>query len=385
MLLSSLEFAKHCAEPVVLHVLTTKGKGYEAAIKYPEKFHGLGPYDPLTGATPPASPGAPPAWQDVFGQTMVKLCQKDNSVVGITAAMPTGTGLKALEKAMPERYYDVGIAEEHAVLFAAGMATMGFHPVVAIYSTFLQRAYDCIIHDVALQDLPVIFCMDRAGLSVNDGPTHHGLFDIAYLRCVPNVIAMAPKDEDELADMMFTATHQKHPAFIRYPRGPGEGAAVKDQPKILEIGKAEVTRNFSGKGGRKAALFGLGNLHGLACRTADQLAAEGWDCAVINPRFTKPLDAGLTEYFGRAAEIVLTFEDHALAGGYGSSVVELFNEKRITAPVVCIGWPDQFIEHASSVDYLREKHGLTAAAAIAQVKALSNNLGQQELSRAAQI
>src|SRR6187455_862115 len=176
--------------------------------------------------TPASKPGTPPNYQDVFGQAMVRLCQKDNTVVGITAAMPSGTGLKALEKAMPERYYDVGIAEEHAVLFAAGMATMGYRPIVAIYSTFLQRAYDCIVHDVALQDLPVIFCMDRAGLSANDGPTHHGLFDIAYLRCVPNILCMAPSHEDELVDMMFTATHQKHPVFIRYPRGPAEGVAI---------------------------------------------------------------------------------------------------------------------------------------------------------------
>jgi 1-deoxy-D-xylulose-5-phosphate synthase len=264
------------------------------------------------------------------------------------------------------------------------MATMGFHPVCAIYSTFLQRAYDCIIHDVALQDLPVIFCMDRAGLSANDGPTHHGLFDIAFLRCVPNLIAMAPKDEDELADMMFTATHQKHPAFIRYPRGPGEGVPVKEQPQILEIGKAEVTRNFSGKGGRKAALFGLGNLHSLALKTADQLAAEGWDCAVINPRFTKPLDAGVTEFFGRASEIVLTFEDHVLAGGYGSSVAELFNEKQVSTPVLSIGWPDQFIEHATTVEWLREKYGLTAAAAAARVNALSSNQQREAMPRAAQ-
>src|SRR5215468_10077084 len=226
LLISTMEFAKTCDHPIVIHVLTKKGKGFEAALNNPEKFHGLGPYDVATGATLPAKPGAPPNWQDVFGQTMVKLCQKDNTVVGITAAMPSGTGLKFLEKAMPGRYYDVGIAEEHAVLFAAGMATMGFHPVVAIYSTFLQRGYDCIVHDVALQDLPVIFCMDRAGLSANDGPTHHGLFDIAYLRCVPNIICMAPKDEDELQDMMFTATLQNHPAAIRYPRGAAEGIPV---------------------------------------------------------------------------------------------------------------------------------------------------------------
>ena len=370
LLISSLEYAKACEGPVVLHVLTKKGKGYEAALNQPEKFHGLGPYDPLTGKTPPAKPGTPPAYQDVFGQTMVKLCQKDNSIVGITAAMPSGTGLKALEKAMPGRYYDVGIAEEHAVLFAAGMATMGFHPVVAIYSTFLQRSYDCIIHDVALQDLPVMFCMDRAGLSANDGPTHHGLFDIAYLRCVPNIIAMAPRHEDELADMMFTATHQKKPVFIRYPRGAAEGVPIKEQPALVEIGKAEVTRNFSNNKGRKVALFGLGNMHHVAEQAADLLLAEGFDCAVINPRFTKPLDAGTHEYYSRAAEVVVTLEDHVLPGGYGAGVLELLSEKGIATPVARIGWPDQFIEHASTVDYLREKYGLTAVNAAAQVRAL---------------
>ena len=368
LLIKSLEFAKQCPEPIVLHVLTQKGKGYDVALKHPEKFHGLGPYDITTGNTPAAKPGTAPAYQDVFGQTMVKLCQKDSSIVGITAAMPSGTGLKALEKAMPQRYYDVGIAEEHAVIFAAGMATMGFHPVVAIYSTFLQRAYDCIHHDVCLQDLPVIFCMDRAGLSANDGPTHHGLFDIAYLRCLPGIIGMSPKNEDELQDMMFTATLQKHPVAIRYPRGPGEGVPVKEMPAVLEIGKAEVTRNFSQNSGRKVALFGLGNLHSMATKTAELLAKEGFDCAVINPRFYKPLDAGLLEFFGRAADLVVTFEDHQMMGGFGSTVLELFSEKAVTTPVVRIGWPDKFIEHATTVDYLRERHGLTAANAVAQVK-----------------
>jgi len=287
--------------------------------------------------------------------------------------MPSGTGLKFLEKAMPNRYYDVGIAEEHAVLFACGMATMGFHPVCAIYSSFLQRAYDCIIHDAALQDLPVIFCMDRAGLSPQDGPTHHGLFDIAYLRCVPNCIAMAPKDEDELADMMFTATQERHPAFIRYPRGPGEGVPLKEQPKLMEIGKAEVIQNFSTSGDRKVALFGLGNLLRLAQQTAEKLAAEGFDCAIINPRFIKPLDAGATAFFGRVADVVVTFEDHVVTGGYGSAVLELFNEKRITTPVVQIGWPDQFIEHATGVADLRQKYGLTAENAAAKVKAEFNS------------
>jgi len=369
LLISTLEFAKTCDHPLVIHILTQKGKGFEAALKNPEKFHGLGPYDVATGATLPAKPGSPPNWQDVFGQAMVKICRKDNTVIGITAAMPTGTSLKILEKAMPDRYYDVGIAEEHAVLFACGMATMGFHPVCAIYSTFLQRAYDCIVHDAALQDLPVIFCMDRAGLSAQDGPTHHGLFDIAYLRHVPNCTLMAPKDEDELVDMMFTATHERHPTFIRYPRGPAEGVHIKEQPRLLEVGKAEIVQSFANNGGRKIALFALGNMMRLGRQTAAQLAVEHYDVAVINPRFVKPLDAGVTEFFGRAAEVVVTFEDHVIMGGYGSAVVEFFNEKRITTPVIQMGWPDQFIEHATTVDDLRTKYGLTVENAVAKVRA----------------
>jgi 1-deoxy-D-xylulose-5-phosphate synthase len=369
LLISTLEFAKTCDHPIVIHVLTKKGKGFEAALKNPEKFHGLGPYDVSTGATLPTKPGTPPNWQDVFGNAMVKLCQKDNSIIGITAAMPTGTSLKILEKAMPNRYYDVGIAEEHAVLFACGMATMGFHPVCAIYSTFLQRAYDCIVHDAALQDLPVTFCMDRAGLSPQDGPTHHGLFDISYVRSVPNCIAMAPKDEDELVDMMFTAAHERHPTFIRYPRGPAEGVPIKEQPKLLDIGKAEIIQSFSSAGVRKVALFPLGNMMSLGRKVAAQLVAEGCDVAIINPRFVKPIDAGTTEFFGRTADIVVTFEDHVLQGGYGSAVLELFNEKRVSTPVIMVGWPDQFIEHATNVDDLRKKYGLTIENTVARVKA----------------
>ena len=379
LLISSLQFAKTCDRPVVLHVLTKKGRGYDVAIQQPEKFHGTGPYDVRTGVSPAAKAGTPPAWQDVFGNTMVKLCQKDSSVVGITAAMPSGTGLKILEKAMPSRYYDVGIAEEHAVLFAAGMATMGFHPVVAIYSTFLQRAYDCIVHDVALQDLPVIFCMDRAGLSPQDGPTHHGLFDISYLRCVPNIICMAPKDEDELADMMFTATHEKHACFIRYPRGAAEGVPLKDQPRLMEIGKAEVIRNFSNNGNRKVALFGLGNMQSLARQVAKTLGDQGYDVAIVNPRFTKPIDEGTTEFFGRVADFVVTMEDHVLPGGYGSIVLELFSEKRITTPVFRLGWPDKFVEHATTVEYLREKHGLTEANVVNTVQEHFKTAGSEPL------
>lgn len=368
MLTNVLEFAKKYDQPVVVHAVTRKGKGYDAAIQHPERLHGTGPYDVKTGEAPAKKPGAPPNWQDVFGQAMVQLCQRDNTIVGITAAMPSGTGLNILEKAMPDRYYDVGIAEEHAALFACGLATMGYHPVCAIYSTFLQRAYDCIIHDAALQDLPVIFCMDRAGLSPQDGPTHHGLFDIAYLRTVPNIIAMAPKDEDELVDMMFTATRERHPTFIRYARGPAEGVPIKDQPRLLEIGKAEVVENFTQNRGHKVALFGLGNMLKLARQAADQLKADGFDTALINPRFTKPIDEGTTEFFGRAADLVITVEDHVLIGGYGSAVLEVFGDRRVTTPVFRVGWPDHFIEHATSAEDLRMKYGLTVDAIVAKVK-----------------
>jgi len=369
LLVSTLEFAKTCTEPVVIHVLTRKGKGFEAALKHPEKFHGLGAYNAETGETPAAKPGTAPLWQEVFGRTMVKLAAKDKTVVGITAAMPAGTSLKLLEQALPGQYYDVGIAEEHAVIFAAGMATMGFHPVCAIYSTFLQRAYDCIHHDVCLQDLPVIFCMDRSGLSANDGPTHHGLFDISFLRCLPNLIGMAPANEDEFQDMLFTATLQSHPVAIRYPRGAAEGVAIKELPATLEIGRAQVVQHFTGNGGRKVALFGLGPMLTLARQAAAELAREGLDVAVINPRFFKPLDIATHVFFGKSADVVATMEDHVAMGGYGSAVLETFSEAGVAVPVVRIAWPDQFVEHASTVDYLREKHGLTVARLVANVRA----------------
>ncbi|MEI6342358.1 MAG: 1-deoxy-D-xylulose-5-phosphate synthase [Verrucomicrobiota bacterium] len=368
LLISTLEFAKTCTEPVVIHVLTQKGRGFEAALKFPEKFHGLGPYDVQSGQPTPSKAGSPPMWQEVFGRSMVKLCGQNKKLVGITAAMPSGTSLKLLEQALPGQYYDVGIAEEHAVIFAAGMATMGMRPVVAIYSTFLQRAYDCIHHDVCLQDLPVIFCMDRAGLSANDGPTHHGLFDIAYLRCLPNVVGMAPKDEDELQDMMFTATLQKHPTFIRYPRGTAEGVPVKDVPGVVEIGKAEVIRPFANHGGRKVALFGLGNMLSVARKAAAELEKDGCDVALINPRFFKPIDAATHAFFARAADVVATLEDHVGMGGYGSAVLESLSEAGIGTPVVRLAWPDTFVEHASSVDVLRQRHGLTPERLVEMVR-----------------
>ena len=380
LMIKSLEYAQNCEHPVVLHVLTKKGKGYNAALKSPEKFHGLGPYNAETGETPSAKPGTAPNWQDVFSEQMVKLCERDTKMVGVTAAMPSGTGLKSLRDQLPGRYFDVGIAEEHAVIFAAGMATMDYRPVVAIYSTFLQRAYDCIIHDVALQDSPVIFCMDRAGLSANDGPTHHGLFDIAYLRCVPNIVAMAPRNEDEFADMLFTASRQNHPAFIRYPRGAAEGVSVKDEPAMLEIGKAEVVRNFEGNGKRKVAFLGLGPMFSVAEAAAEELG-EDFDCALIDPRFTKPIDEATTEYFAKTADLVVTLEDHVLPGGYGSLVAELMVENGVQKPLIRIGWPDQFVEHASSVGELREKYGLTAKAVVEQVRGTpSPAVGGEELS-----
>src|SRR5690606_10798209 len=206
-----------------------------------------------------------------------------------------------------------------------------------------------------------IFCMDRAGLSANDGPTHHGLFDIAYLRCLPNIILMAPADEDELQDMMFTATLQSHPVAIRYPRGPAEGVPTKDQPAVMEIGKAMVLGPCRNNGERRAAFLSLGNMQKVAREAIQILEADGWDCALINPRFCKPLDAAVHEFFGRAADVVATLEDHALMGGYGSAVLECYQERRVVTPVVRLGWPDQFIEHASSVEHLREKYGVTAS------------------------
>ena len=382
LMIKSLEYAKNCDHPIVLHVLTKKGKGYNAALKQPEKFHGLGPYNAKTGKTPSSKPGTAPNWQDVFGDQMVRLCNRDNRLVGITAAMPSGTGLKSLRDEMPDRYFDVGIAEEHAVIFAAGMATMDFRPVVAIYSTFLQRAYDCIIHDIALQDLPVIFCMDRAGLSANDGPTHHGLFDISYLRCVPNIIAMAPRNEDQLADMMFTASRQTHPVFIRYPRGAAEGVAIKEVPDMLEIGQAEVVRNFADNGKRKVVFFGLGPMFSVAEAAANELG-EDFDCALVDPRFTKPIDEATTEYFSKTADTIVTLEDHVLAGGYGSLVSELLVAKKINTPLVRIGWPDQFIEHASSVGELRKKYGLTVESVVAQIKGTPRKMDSSASSQSA--
>jgi 1-deoxy-D-xylulose-5-phosphate synthase len=349
-----LEFAARETGPVILHMHTTKGKGYEPALAAPEKFHGLGPFEIITGESPKKTIPAPPNYQDVFGQRLLAFAQDDKRIIGITAAMPPGTGLSYLRESLPEQFYDVGIAEEHAVIFAAGMACEGLKPVVAIYSTFLQRAYDPIIHDVCLQNLPVVFCMDRAGLSPNDGPTHHGLFDIAYLRCVPNTVIMQPKDEDELADMLWTALQCQGPVFIRYPRGSGTGAQPKSAPAVLPIGQAEVTRH-----GTAVQFWALGPWVQDATRLAEQFHAEDdLDVGVVNARFAKPLDTDLLLAQAAKAKLIVTFEDHARMGGFGSAIVECLSEHGCRTPVVRIGYPDRFVEHGSTISDLRAANGL---------------------------
>jgi 1-deoxy-D-xylulose-5-phosphate synthase len=359
MLIETFKFLKQQQRPVVLHALTQKGRGFQPALEKQKKFHGLGPYDPETGETKSAGQKT---YSEIFAESLTKLADGNDKVVAITAAMPNGTALDLFRPHHPKRYFDVGIAEEHAVLFAAGMATKGYRPFCAIYSTFLQRAFDQIVHDVALQNLPVVFCMDRGGLSGDDGPTHHGLFDISYLRGVPNLIHMDPKDEDELQDMMFTALGHEGPSAIRYPRGIGPGAVVKAQPVALEIGKAEVLQD-----GREVAVFALGNMVAEARRLAVMLEAEGHSVAVINARFAKPVDAECILRYGARCELLITMEDHVLAGGFGSAVLESLNAQGIDVPVVRVGWPDQFVEHGK-VEALREKYGLTAEAAVERVR-----------------
>jgi 1-deoxy-D-xylulose-5-phosphate synthase len=362
--IANLEFCKRSEEPVLLHIRTTKGKGAHFALDNPEKFHGCSPYDPVTGKSKAAA-SAEPAWQDVFGEIMLKFCQTHSKLVGITGAMPSGTGLNKLRDKMPDRYFDVGIAEEHAVIFAAGMATMGFRPVVAIYSTFLQRAYDMIVHDVALQGLPVIFCMDRSGLSAGDGPTHHGLFDIAYGRSVPHTVLMQPKDEDEFQDMFATALTLNQPVFIRYPRGAAEGVPMKEHPQILQVGQAEVLQH-----GHDVAIFSYGTMMPVAQDAARQLAETGLSVALINARFAKPLDTECIGRYARQCKALLTFEDHNLLGGFGAAVVECLADLRVPTPVARVGWPDKFVEWASSNDVLRQRHGVTAKAGVEKTLAI---------------
>jgi 1-deoxy-D-xylulose-5-phosphate synthase len=363
LLIESFKFLKAADHPVLLHVLTQKGRGYQPALDGQKKFHGLGPYDPETGQTKPAGL---PTYAETFANTLVDLAREDERVVAITAAMPNGTGLDLFRPHFPKRYFDVGIAEEHAVVFAAGMATQGYRPVCAIYSTFLQRAFDPIVHDVCLQKLPVVFCMDRAGLSGDDGPTHHGLFDIAYLRGIPEIVLMAPKDEDELADMMKTAVELPGPSAIRYPRGVVAGVARKPKPQAIPVGKAEVLQD-----GSDVAILGLGPMIAMARELAVRLEREGFSVAVINPRFVKPLDREMLDHYAKRVAAFVTFEDHVRMGGFGSAVIEALDEMGYAemgraVPVVRIGWPDRFIEHGK-VDDLRARYGVSVDEAQAQV------------------
>src|SRR5271168_1425531 len=355
LLIETFKFLKTQNRPVVLHAITQKGRGFQPAIEKQKKFHGLGPYDAETGETKSAGQKT---YSEIFAEALTKLATANDKVVAITAAMPNGTALDIFRPHHPKRYFDVGIAEEHAVIFAAGMATKGYKPFCAIYSTFLQRAFDPIVHDVCLQNLPVVFCMDRGGLSGDDGPTHHGLFDISYLRGIPNIIHMVPKDEDELADMMYTALQQPGPSAVRYPRGTGPGATVKAHPVALPIGKAEIISD-----GDDVAIFGLGALLPLAQQLAAELRQQGVSAAVINPRFVKPLDRDLIAEYARRVGVIVTLEDHVLMGGFGSAVLEALSDMQLEAPVVRIGWPDRFIEHGK-VDQLRAKYGISVEGAM---------------------
>ena len=350
-----LEFARDSREPVIVHVVTKKGKGYEPAIKYPERFHGTSPFAVKSGMPNGLTKKSPPNYQDVFGKAMVRFAKRNAKLVGITGAMPSGTGLIHLSNEVPQQFYDVGIAEEHAVLFAAGMATRGLRPVCAIYSTFLQRAFDQVIHDVCLQKLPVVFCMDRAGLSPNDGATHHGLFDIAYLRMVPHAVSMQPKDEDELVDMMHTSLRQLQPAFIRYPRGAAQGVPIKPKPETLRIGKAEILQD-----GHDVIIWALGPMVQDALALSERLAAEdGLSCSVVNARFIKPLDTQLLLKQAKRAQLIVTMEDGILAGGFGSAVLETLSDAGQKTHVHRIGWPDEFVAHGTSVSDLRARYGLS--------------------------
>ena len=340
--------------PILVHVHTKKGKGYLPAEEAPEKFHGIGKFDAATGECPKKE-GAP-SYTSVFSDALIELAKTDEDIVAITAAMPSGTGLKAFGKAYPERFFDVGIAEEHAVTFAAGLAASGKKPVVALYSTFAQRAYDQILHDVCLQKFPVVFALDRAGLVGQDGPTHHGVFDYSYLRHLPGMTVMAPKNEAELRDMLKTALALGGPVAVRYPRGAAVGVKIPEAMTMLPLGKAEVLRN---KG--SIALLAIGSMVQATEKAADLLAEEGIAVRVVNMRFVKPLDTELLLSLARDPEIrgLVTLEENMLAGGFGSAVLEALSDAGVLLPVRRFGIGDTFVEQGTREELL-ELCGLTA-------------------------
>jgi 1-deoxy-D-xylulose-5-phosphate synthase len=340
---AALQEAKRVDDgPVIVHALTTKGKGFPNPEKNYYAYHATGPFDPKTGLPYKSNKVSPPTYTEVFGRTMCELMERDERIVALTAAMPDGTGVdKVLEK-FPDRAFDVGIAEQHAMTFCAGMACEGLKPVAAIYSTFLQRAFDQVIHDICLQDLNVTIAMDRAGIVGADGPTHHGLLDIAYLRGYPNIVLMAPKDEGELRDMMLTAIDHPGPAALRYPRGNGFGVDISSPPKKIEIGKAEVLIE-----GSDVAILAYGEMVYPAVEAAEQLARDGVKPTVVNARFVKPLDERLITEIANSHRIIVTAEDAYLAGGFGSAVMELLEEKGLLQKVrvARLGVPDEIVPH----------------------------------------
>lgn len=338
--------------PVLVHVHTKKGKGYLPAELEPDKFHGVGKFDISSGKVIKAS-GKPPTYTSVFSDAIVTLAEKNTRIAAITAAMPGGTGLKRFSELYPERYFDVGIAEEHAVTLAAGMATGGIHPVVAIYSSFAQRSYDQLMHDVCLQNLPVTLCLDRAGLVGADGATHHGAFDLSYLRTMPGMVIMAPKDENELRNMLYTAVNYEGPAAVRYPRGEGIGVPLDEDFTELEIGRAEIVRD-----GGSIAILAVGTMVSAACKTAELLLKRGINCTVVNMRFIKPLDKECILQMADKMEAIVTMEENVLNGGFGSAVVELLADEGRSIPVLRFGIPDEFIEQGTQNE-LREQCGLT--------------------------
>ncbi|WP_367875336.1 1-deoxy-D-xylulose-5-phosphate synthase [Luteolibacter sp. Populi] len=359
LLVRTFEHLKTLNEPVVLHIITEKGRGYQPALDNPGKFHGLGAYKIEDGST---DLSATPTCSDIFGRTVTDMAKADEKVVAITAAMPGGTKLEIFKNELPARYYDVGIAEEHAALFACGMATKGYKPFLAIYSTFMQRAYDMIIHDMALQGLPVRLCMDRGGLSGDDGPTHHGLFDIGYLRPVPGIVHMQPANEAEFVAMLkWMSGYENGPSAIRYPRGTINGSALDAPVAPIELGKAIVAAE-----GTDVVLIGLGTMFGMAEKAKAMLEEKGLSVALVNPRFIKPLDNTVIERLAKQCKVVCTFEDHVLHNGFGCGVIELLSDAHITTPVERIGWPDAFVEHGKP-DILMKLHGLTAEAAVEKV------------------
>ncbi|OGW55841.1 MAG: 1-deoxy-D-xylulose-5-phosphate synthase [Nitrospirae bacterium RIFCSPHIGHO2_02_FULL_42_12] len=352
-LFPTLENIKKLNGPVLVHVVTKKGKDYPPAERDPAAYHGVPAFDIKTGL--PLNKSTIPTYTKVFGQTISKLAETNEKIVAISAAMPEGTGLSIFSERYPDRFYDVGIAEQHGVTFAAGLASGGFHPVVAIYSTFLQRAYDQIAHDVCLQNLPVTFAMDRAGLVGEDGPTHHGTFDISYLRHLPNIIIMAPKDEDELQHMLYTSVNYQGPSAIRYPRGTGVGVELRSHFRLLEIGKGEII--FEGS---DVAIIAIGNMVYPSIEAAGILKKRGIDAAVINARFIKPVDESLIISLANKYHNIITVEEGVLAGGFGSAVLETLERNSLSdVKVKRIGLPDKFIEHGS-IKELHNIYGLDA-------------------------